>query len=276
MGKVRSKKKKYIPKYKGIRYVTNTLLKKYPKRYKNRIEASVVAKELVSELKSNNIKITGGSALKLLVSKRKESRSKETLYQLPEELLLPKPYYELVDYVDLIGNLPELPSVLFTSNIIPTGLPLIMAGNSYEYSDYFAHFVDYIDSMRDLSDNDLYTQEWFVRCTVPKKSRRKDGSYEYVSRIIACDVTGWEIADGYGFDPNNVEATASSKLDVEKKEIPESPSATSVSSSDLDKQIELKKLDIESDKLKIEKANKFLALRDAGLTIEDAKKMMGL
>lgn len=277
MGKRNKKRVGYKPKYKGVRYVTNTLLKKYPKRYNTRSDASVVAKELVSELKANKIKVTGSTALKLLVSKRKESRSKKNLYQLPEELLNPKPYYDLIDYVELLGVLPELPIVRFTSNIIPSGLPDIMGGNNYDYYDYFVSFVNYIDSLRDLSDNDLYTQEWFVRCTVPKRSKKKvNGVYEYVSRIIACDVTGLEISDGYGFDPNNVDKEATSKLEVEKKEVPNVVEPTSDSGSELDKQIELKKLDIESDKLKIAKADKMLELLKAGVPYADAKKILGI
>ena len=243
MGKRNKKRVGYKPKYKGVRYVTNALLKKYPKRYKSRSDASDVAKELVLELKSKGIKVTGGSAIRLLVDKRKELKATTTLYELPQELLNPKPYYELIDYVELLGVLPELPRVTFTSSIVPIGLPLIVGGNNYDYYDYFVSFVNYIDSLRDLSDNDLYTQEWFVRCTVPKRSKNKvNGVYEYVSRIIACDVTGLEISDGYGFDPNNVDKEATSKLEVEKKEVPSVVEPTSDSGSELDKQIELEKL----------------------------------
>jgi hypothetical protein len=243
MGKRNKKRVGYKPKYKGVRYVTNALLKKYPKRYKSRSDASEVAKGLVGELKSNGIKITGGSAIRLLVDKRKELKATTTLYELPDELLKPKPYYELIDYVDLLGALPELPKVSFSSSIVPVGLPEIVGGNNYDYYDYFVSFVNYIDSLRDLSDNDLYTQEWFIRCTVPKRSKMKvNGVYEYESRIIACDVTGLEISDGYGFDPNDKDKEASDKLEVEKKEVPSVVPPTSEGSSELDKQIELEKL----------------------------------
>jgi rRNA processing protein Krr1/Pno1 len=100
--------------------------------------------------------------------------------------------------------------------------------------------------------------------------------YEYVSRIIACDVTGLEISDGYGFDPNNVDKEATSKLEVEKKEVPSVVPPSSEGISDIDKQIELKKLDIESDKLKIAKADKMLELLKAGVPYEDAKKILGI
>jgi hypothetical protein len=194
-------------------------------------------------LKSKGIKVTGGSAIRLLVDRRKEIKATTTLYELSQDLLSPKPYYDLIDYVDLIDDLPVLPKVVFESSIIPEGLPEIVSGSKYDYYDYFVSFVDYIEGLRDLSDNDLYTQEWFVRCTVPKRSKKKvNGVYEYVSRIIACDVTGFEISDGYGFDPKNVDKKAVSKLEVEKKELPSVIESTIDSGSDLDKQIELEKL----------------------------------
>jgi hypothetical protein len=270
--KVNKRSKGYKPKYKGIRYVTNALLKKYPKRYKSRGEASEVAKGLVDELKSKGIKITGGSAIRLLVDKRKELKATTTLYILPDELLKPKPYYELIDYVELLGALPELPKVTFSSSIVPVGLPEIVGGNNYDYYDYFVSFVNYIDSLRDLSDNDLYTQEWFIRCTVPKRSKMKvNGVYEYESRIIACDVTGLEISDGYGFDPNDKDKEASDKLEVEKKEVPNesvvTPSSEGV--SEIDKQIELEKL--RKGNLQLELKKEMIM---KGYSIEDINKFL--
>lgn len=279
-----SKKRKsyYKSKYKGLRYITNGLLKKYAKRYKSRSEASDVAKQLLLDLKGSNTKVTLGNALKLLVDKRRDERLSKVSYNLPNDLIELKPYYDFYEYVDLIKGLDDSPRILFTSNIIPVGLPGIISGNEYEYEDYFAPFVNYIDKLRKLSSIDLYEQEWFIRCTEPKRAKGKEetSKCDYISRIIVCDVEGSEVSDGYGFDPNDVDKDVTSGLDVEKKEVVkksiDDSIVDSVGISSIDKEIRLKELEIESDKLKIEKARELRALLDAKVPYEDAKRILGL
>jgi len=279
-----SKKRKsyYKSKSKGLRYITNGLLKKYPKRYKSRSEASDVAKQLLLDLKGSNTKVTLGNALKLLVDKRRDERLSKVSYNLPNDLIELKPYYDFYEYVDLIKGLDDSPRILFTSNIIPVGLPDIISGNEYEYEDYFAPFVNYIDKLRKLSSIDLYEQEWFIRCTEPKRAKGKEetSKCDYISRIIVCDVEGSEVSDGYGFDPNDVDKDVTSGLDVEKKEVAkksiDDSIVDSVGISSIDKEIRLKELEIESDKLKIEKARELRALLDAKVPYEDAKRILGL
>jgi hypothetical protein len=284
--KKRKKKKVYYkPIYKGVRYITNTLLKKYPKRYKSRKEASDEANRLLSILNSEGKKVTKGNAINILVSERKSRRVYKTT-ELPKSMTDALPYYEVEYLLKDIFMLPSEPKITFTSELIPEGLPEIVSGKEYSYSDYFKAYVNYMDSLRSQSEVDYYEQEWFVRCTKAKKT--KIHADTFYSRIIACDAFGNEISDSYGFDRTDIDLMPSTGfvleegkeyLDDDDSEI----SKPSSSSSDIDKQIRLKELENESDrlknegdKLKIEKAKELRALLDAKVPYEDAKKLLGL
>lgn len=280
-GKRKSTKKYYKPVYKGIRYITNALLKKYPKRYKSRSEASAEANRLLSILKESNTKVTKSNAISILIKERKARRVyKET--ELPDSMTEVFPYYELDYLLKEIALLPEQPKITFTSMLVPQGLPDMLAGKEYSYSTYFRDYVNYIDTLREQSEVDYYDQEWFVRCTKPKKT--KIHADTFYSRIIACDAYGNEQSDSYGFDPSEVNTMPTNGfVPSEGKEYPLGGKSTNEeeggggkSVSDIDKQIELKKLENESDRLKIEKAKELRALLDAKVPYEEAKKILGL
>ena len=275
--KKKRKKKKiyYKPIYKGVRYITNALLKKYPKRYKSRKEASEEASRLLSILQSSNKKVTKGNAISILVGERKSRRVYKTT-DLPKSMTDALPYYEIEYLLKDIFILPSEPKITFTSELMPEGLPPLISGKEYNYSEYFKAYVNYIDSLRAQSEVDYYEQEWFVRCTKAKKT--KIHADTFYSRIIACDAFGNEISDSYGFDRSESESMPSmgfvpeeGKEYISKDEDEESNKSSSGNNSDIDKQIELEKLKKENNILEIKKE-----MIKKGYSIEDINKFLGL
>lgn len=218
-----SKKKNiYKKKYKGVRYVAKALVKYQKGKYKNYNSALPDARKFVKTLNSNNEKVNLKNLWKYSRT-RKKTTSKSTISKKPEidknlkELSF---YFDLVDYP--IWLLRTTNEVWFTSDLIPNSLPAIQGGTNIDYSDYFAPYVNFINSMKSLTDpnDNRYETEWLVTCTEPffNKSKKR-----WESKIISVDVDENEF--NYGFDPNAPNLLAT-KTKFSEPTVPKEPEPT--------------------------------------------------
>lgn len=250
---------KYKPVFKGVRYITNKILKYYPKRYASRTLASQQAHEIYDKLKASGTKVTLRNAFKLIPPKELKNPPKQVAPVLDIKLLEQTNYFHLLDYPLLILSTPEKPELVFESNIIPVGLEPIMAGFEYDYTDYFKPYVDYIDKLRANEHSTMYSYEWYVRCTEPVYNKDKK---IYISRIIGCDADGEE--NEYGYSKNDPDALII-KYDASNKPLPK----VKPIESNIDKQIELlKQQELTAREIK--------GLLDAGVPYTDIKKIFFL
>lgn len=276
---------KYKPVFKGVRYITNKLLKRYPKRYPNRLAASEQARDIYKQLKDSNTKVNLKNAF-ALIPKRESKRTKIAAPILESDLTELTHYFSLEDYTLHISNMAETPELLFESDIIPSGLKPIMAGSMCSYDEYFAPFVTYIDEMRNTVgiSPSMYSDEWYVKCTEPVWNKDKK---VWVSKIISCDSNGDE--QDYGFNKNNpTESIGNYNNDNKPKPKDKPIKETKVTEikndvTDIDKQIKLEEIKLEQQKqrnveseLTLKKLDKVTELVKLGFSLDDAKKMAGL
>ena len=156
---------KQQPKVKGVRYIADVLAKYYPSKYKEDKKGAKLymkvalpkAHEVQDELKAQGKKVTVDNVLEAVRKKRKK------IYVSPE-LLEEKFWFELSDYPRLLLLCSK--GVYFTSKLWPGTLEDIEGGDSVEYSEYFAPFVNYINSLKAATQPDEGTDtitDWFVK-----------------------------------------------------------------------------------------------------------------
>ena len=191
-------KRKNTPKkhFKGLRYINYALVRYYSKRYGKYSDATSDAKRILEELKKSGKKVT----IKNIRELNKKAK-KQVVPQLDDKLIREEHYWNLTDYPSAISRMLQDPPILFESKIIPEGLPDLMSGFDYNYSDYFSSFVNYIDKeIRPNQEKSVYETEWFVKCETPVWDRSRK---VWVSQIISCDSDGTMF--DYGFNPIEVD-----------------------------------------------------------------------
>lgn len=279
--KVKKKKSAYKRKVKGVRYIASVLANYFKKAYKNKRIALPRAREILLLLSESNTKVTVASIMSL------ERKSKVVVIvpkkvELDGELLIPQPYFNLQDYPAYI--LRSEKGVVFKSKLIPSGLPEIQSGELISYEDYFRPFVNYINKMAALTDKDdnRYETDWLVVCTTPAL----DSKGRLVSEIISLDNVGDEV--DYGFNPGA--PTSSPDKVIVQGTLPSGVVDKGVVSPgvyDVSKELELEKakqktiseqIELEKEKQKTidEKMKAFRELKDAGMSIEQINKFLGL
>jgi hypothetical protein len=278
--KVKKKKSAYKRKVKGVRYIASVLAKYFKKAYKNKRIALPRAREILLLLSESKTKVTVASIMSFERKSKIVVTSKKV--ELDGELLIPQPYFNLQDYPAYI--LRSEKGVVFKSKLIPSGLPEIQSGELISYEEYFRPFVNYINKMASLTDKDdnRYETDWLVVCTEPAL----DSKGRLVSEIISLDNIGDEV--DYGFNPG-VPTGAPDKVIV-KGSLPTGKIDKGVVSPegvDVTKEIELEKvkqktineqIELEKEKQKTidEKMKAFRELKDAGMSIEQINKFLGL
>jgi hypothetical protein len=277
---------KYKPVFKGVRYITNKLLKRYPKRFTNRSDASKQAHVIYEQLKASNTKVNLKNAF-ALIPKQEPKHKKVIAPVLESELTDLTHYFLLEDYPLAISSMLEKPELLFESDIVPSGLPPIMSGSMFSYEEYFAPFVTHIDEMRNKVgvSPTMYSDDWYVKCTEPVWNKDKQ---VWVSKIISCDANGDE--QDYGFNKDNPSESIANYNRDNKPTPKEKPSKevkkyaeSKTEVTDIDKQIELERIKLEQlnqrnieSELTLKKLDKVTELIKLGFSLDDARKMSGL
>lgn len=193
-----SKKKRiYKPKYKGVRYIAKALKYYQSKKYPNYNKALPDARKFLAEIKSSGQKVKLSSIWNLSRNRRQKGTGKKTKApKIDKNLLEIKKYFELIDYPTWIARCSN--EIWFVSNIIPDYVSDIQGGSIITYEEYFSSFVNYINSIKALTnieDND-YETSWRVTCTEPYEN---SATKRWESKIITVDADGDEF--DYGFDP---------------------------------------------------------------------------
>lgn len=245
MGKrTKRSKSSYKPKYKGVRYLTTQLQTKWKKRYKDKTLARTRAYELLDALRSRGLKV---NLTNLYLLERKHRAVSEDIiladdlgYEIP-----PTPFYQFNNGEDLTG----FNGILLSNNQVKVVFANDGVIGDYEFDGTGLEFTD---SFRG-SDMIRHLRKYYNNTPVAEFNFK--GLYNGVML----------------FEINAPEGMTSGNGESKSVALP-----SSVGVSDLDKQIELKKLDIESDKLKIAKADKMLELLKAGVPYADAKKILGI
>ena len=180
-------------KYKGIRYIAQTLKKYYESAYPSYSAALPKAREIKAQLDSLKQPVQVKNIRSLL---RIRKTGRKAGPEIDPKLLQASYYFELVDYPVYIARCSN--EIWFKSKLFPSGAGEIQGGSLPDYEKYFAQFVNYVNSMAALSDPEekRYDTEWNVKCTVPKFNRSKK---RWESEILSIDANGNEY--NYGFDP---------------------------------------------------------------------------
>ena len=260
------KKRGYKKVFKGVRYVANVLVKYYSKKYPSYSLALPKAREVYATLQELGVKVTV-SSVRSLVSVKRVPKEKG-VPELDSSLLSVNPYFDLIDYPTYI--LRSSNKIRFKSKLIPSGLPSIIGGEKVDYSKYFAPYVNYINKMASKlkPEENRYETDWLVTCTAPSYDV---ATKEWVSEIISLDNMGDEI--DYGFNPNT--PSVSPEKVILKGELPSGvkSSAEAPKLSEVDKMIELEKL---QQKTIQDKMNAFRELKNAGLSIDQINKFLNI
>jgi hypothetical protein len=184
---------KRISKYKGTRYIAQTLRKYYESAYPSYTAALPKAREIKAQLDSLKQPVQVKNIKALL---RTGKTGRKAGPEIDPKLLQVSYYFELVDYPVYIARCSN--ELWFKSKLFAPGVPDIQGGSLPDYEKYFASFVNYVNSMAALSDPEekRYDTEWNVKCTVPKFNRSKK---RWESEILSIDANENEY--NYGFDP---------------------------------------------------------------------------
>lgn len=290
--KKKSTKKVSKKKYKGVKYIAKKLNYYFEKRYPNYTTALPRARQILESILASGKKV--GVIAIFELERRKQKHPKKPIPTPTPELIVPElddrlkqlsHYFELVDYPDTIGGTTS--EIWFRSTISPSGLEDIQGGALFDneeiYEKYFYDFVNYINSLKSLSNSEdrEYEEEWFVKCTEPKF---EESTGKWISLIISTDSLGIqdELFPNYGFKNDNPEYRAEEKVKTSKSSKPtEEPkkslkSKETSSQSDIDKQIRLnesetKKLQAETEKIKAENEKTELEIRKKELDLKQVE-----
>ncbi len=209
------KKSSYKKKFKGVRYIAKALVKYQKGKYSNYNKALPDARKFLSDLKSNEEKVNLKNLWKYSRTRRGTSKKSTSSPDIDSKLKQLSFYFDLMDYPTWI--LRTTNKVYFTSDLIPDNLPPIQGGSSIDYSVYFAPYVNFINSMKSLTDpnDNRYETDWLVTCTEPffNKSNKR-----WESKIISVDTNGNEF--NYGFNPSTPSLLATKTKLSEPKEEP--------------------------------------------------------
>jgi len=242
MGNKKSSSKSSLrhPKqYKGVDWIATRIRKRHPSRYENRASAKVVAKQILADLRSEGQRVTIKNIYGKIPQKILKGKAKREAPILDEGLTAITNYFNLSDYPLFVSRMAQVPEVLFEGLVIPNGLADMVGGFEYDYTEYFAPFVAFIDGLRGSGESTMYQEEWYVTCTEPSYNKN---TKRWNSKIISCDVDGNEMR--YGFDPNSPNKMPSAELKtILSTDIPKGVEKVQENAqiSELDKQITLEK-----------------------------------
>ena len=275
-------------KYKGIKYIAKALADYFPKKYKdNKKLAKEKAREVLATLTAEKKTVKLDNIFPLIRKKRKVQAKKTIAPTIPDYLTEERYYFELVDFPDYIALTTN--EVFFISTISPAGLPAIQGGSNVSYEEYFSDFVNYINSMKSLTEANSthYETDWLVTCTEPIEN---PATKRYESKIISIDKGRNEI--DYGFDPKKPEQKPDDLILSNKQkqtvEVPseikkeEKPASKEIAQPDI-KRIEAetkrdeaiaKKTLAEAEKLRQENISRALKLAEQGWSKLEIKEIL--
>ena len=197
-------------KYKGVRYITGILRKYQPKKYVSYKQTLPAARDIKAQLDSLDLPVQVKTIRALL---RTGKTGRKAGPYIDPKLLQESYYFELVDYPVYIVRCSN--ELWFKSKLFPHGLPEIQGGGLPDYKKYFAPFVNYCNSMAELTDPEdkRYDTEWNVKCTVPVYNKSKK---RWETEIISVDSRGNEF--NYGFNPKKADKEPKSLILTQEKE----------------------------------------------------------
>ena len=143
-------KSKKRPVFKGVDYIASKLSKYYPKRYSSKTVAKSRAREINKELGALGLR--GKGTLKNIYSveriqKGKGARRKKkgkSMPNVPPEMLAQTFYFNLQDYPDFIEISTN--EIWYTSKLWDAKLNAVQGGSRYDYVEYFAPYVNFINT----------------------------------------------------------------------------------------------------------------------------------
>ncbi len=184
-----------MAKYKGVSYIAQKLAKNFPNKFTGYKAALPQARLVFAQIQDAGEKVTVVNIKSKIVKPRRKIKGAPVL---PPAMTEPINYFDMNSYIELISKLPD--NILFKSKLIPSTVaqPLVGGGN-YSYEELFKPYVDYINTIKNLTpeDDDRYESDWYVMCTMPVPDKKKKGMW--ISNIISTDSRGDEF--DYGFNP---------------------------------------------------------------------------
>ena len=187
---------KLTSRYKGVRYIAKSLTKYFKGKYPKYSDALPKAREVFQQLQNQKQTVKLDNIFAVVRKKRVVKRAGGP--QIEPELLTPINYFLLEDYPTWIIRCTN--EVWFVSKLWSDQLPPIQGGSNPEYSEYFAPYVNYMNSMKGLSrpEDNRYETDWMVVCTEPEFNK---ATKRWESKIIPVDESGDYI--DYGFNPKD-------------------------------------------------------------------------
>jgi|688.fasta_scaffold180320_1 hypothetical protein len=233
---------------KGIAYIADILRRKKPSVFTSKRLATSKAREIKNELKRLGKNVTIKNVLPLSKVNKSTKRKKfvPVLHKSFKEI---SNYFALADYPRLIQTKAKK-NIWFRSKVSKSSLPLIQGGSQIEYEEYFKEFVDYVNSMTSmLDDNTRYEVDWFI---TTQKPIFENGIW--VANIISCTIDGVEFLYGFAPEkpkpPQKAVVTEDEKKKKKKKQpIAEKPIKKKV---EVDKKIQ-KEIELEQKKIELSK-----------------------
>lgn len=180
--------------YKGVRYIAKSLTKYFKGKYPKYSDALPKAREVFEQLQNQKQTVKLDNIFSIVRKKRVLKTAGGP--KIEPELLTPIHYFLLEDYPTWIIRCTN--EVWFVSKLWAEQLPPIQGGSNVEYSEYFAPYVNYMNSMKGLSnaEDNRYETDWMVVCTEPEFNK---ATKRWESKVIPVDESGDYI--DYGFNP---------------------------------------------------------------------------
>jgi len=218
--------------------VSRILYKYGGKRFNTKVKSNQASKELLDKLRAEGKRVN----IKNVLDSIRKKRIPKIVYTIPESLKRIRQYFEMEDLPTIIHK-EVAKGIKIKSNLIPYNQqdPYLEGGFYYEYGEYFAPFVNFMDKQRSnaLSQGGVDPYDIFcVTCSEPDK----DGFCE----LYSCDQNGDK--QDYGFDNKNIDADPTRPITQEEidaarkakglKQKKEQPPTTS---GETNKDIELEK-----------------------------------
>lgn len=204
---------------KGVRYIAQSLVKYFGKKYPKYTMALPKARELNKAFTKQKKKV----GTKAIFEAMRKKRGTAGAPALPTKLAEPQYYFFLSDYPMYITRCSN--KLFFKSKLWKKSLGLIQGGSTPDYGTYFAPYVNYINGLSQnySPDDNPYDHEWLVKCTQPVFNKNKK---RWESEVISVDSNGDRAV--YGFDPENIDFNAPApqkqeKLPQQPKKAPKTP-----------------------------------------------------
>lgn len=201
--KSRKRKYKYKKKFKGVQYIAKALRKYQKNKYPSYKKALPDARKFYETLKQNKETVKLDNIWNYSRQRRKRVQPANAP-KIDYNLLQLSNYFLLVDYPTWILRCSK--ELFFISDLWDVNYEPIQGGTLCDYNKYFAPYVNYINSMKGLTDSadNRYATDWYVTCTDPTFN---PNTKQWESKIISVDEDG-DITN-YNFDPKQPNKLAS-------------------------------------------------------------------